>query len=168
MGSGMDGTDRSSIRPQGAVSAGTAGEWAGRESARAHRPPVCCRAGLQGAGSTGPVRAVADQLHPNEALVEERGPRSGVRTPPGGPARPNQAGGGVAGQSQRAGSTGARNPPGHRPAASPAGEGLPRFLWLPRLRAQPCRSRCPRDRPRLRPRATRGSGAWAARERRCR
>ena len=54
---------------------------------------LCYQAWLQMAGITVPVRALAyHRLHPDESLVEERGPRPGVRTSLEGTSRPDQAG----------------------------------------------------------------------------
>ena len=100
----MDGTDRSSIQTHCAGAAGAARERARVEPARDQCHPVCRRAWLHVAGLTGSVRAVAYHLHTDESLVKERGPQPGVRTPPEGPTRPDQAGGGVAGQHHREGS----------------------------------------------------------------
>ena len=91
---------------------------------------------MQVAGLTGSVRAVAHHLHPDESLVKERGldrvfehlqkeqlvriklealslDSTIVKVHPDG--------------------TGALNQTGPRPSASPAGAGLPRCIWLPRM-----------------------------------
>ena len=101
----MDGTDRSSIQTHCAGAAGAARERARVEPARAQCHPVCRRAWLHVAGIPVSVRAVAHPQHPDESLVKERGPHPGVRTPPEGPTRPDQAGGGVAGPHPREGSS---------------------------------------------------------------
>lgn len=72
-----DGTDRSSIRTPYAIPAEAAGEWARLESVGAQCHPVCGRAWWQGAGSTGPVRAVAHPSPPGGSAERRTGTLTG-------------------------------------------------------------------------------------------
>lgn len=158
-----DGTDRSSIRTPYAIPAEAAGEWARLESVGAQCHPVCGRAWGQGVGSTGPVRAVAHPSPPGGSAERRTGTLTGssntsgkeplVRIKPQAVARANPSG------RVHPDGTGARQNTGHRSATSPARAGSPRGRGLRQRRERPGRSRCPRDRSRMRPRAVRCSVA---------
>ena len=55
--------------------------------------------------------------------------------------------------------TGARKKTVPRPSASPEADGPPRFIWLPRMLAQPSRSHSLPDKPMMRPRGASGTAS---------
>ena len=93
------------IREHCAVSCIRIGNNACPEPADAPCRPACCRAWLQAAGITIPVRASAYHPHPDQPPVGEGKPQSGFRTSPAGTVRPDPAGDGVDGRHHCEGSS---------------------------------------------------------------
>src|SRR5258708_24145856 len=152
------GNHSSPVRTNRGLLAHATGQRESDQPQCSERLPVRGGARLQVAGASQALRQLAHDLYAHEPLEQEWCARLGVRATAASPDRAHQDRGGVLGQHHGEGSSrwdrGAKKT-ARKPLESPAADGQPRFIWLPRMLEPPPPSRSRPARRTMRPRVAR-------------